>query len=97
MAVDTCRTGQISELKAQVWLLEQGYEVFSNVKPAGPVDLIVWNPETSEVILIDVKTVRPIIKADGAKVYTNSTWTKPDGVRLLFYCPEEDRLFWSAP
>jgi Holliday junction resolvase-like predicted endonuclease len=49
-------TGAMSELKATIWLMEQGYEVFRNVSPHGGVDIIARHPTSGEMLLIDVKT-----------------------------------------
>ena len=43
MFSNTNRTGDISEHKAVVWLLEQGYEVFRNECCSGPIDIIAYN------------------------------------------------------
>ena len=53
---DTNRTGDISELKAVVWLLEQGYEVFRNVGCTGPIDIVAIKDGITT--LIDVKTLK---------------------------------------
>lgn len=44
----------MAELKAMSWLLDQGYEVYRNVSPEGPFDLIAIKPD--ETVYIDVKT-----------------------------------------
>jgi len=54
--MDRKHKGALAELKATVWLLKQGYEVFRNVSQHGEVDLIALDPETKEILLIDVKT-----------------------------------------
>ena len=59
------RTGDITEHRAVVWLLEQGYEVFRNECCTGPIDMIAFNIETQEVLKIDVKTCNSYIKKDG--------------------------------
>ena len=50
------RAGDLSEYYAVTWLWDQGYEVFPNAGSQGMVDMIAWNPETQQTILIDVKT-----------------------------------------
>lgn len=98
------KTGAISELKAQIWLLEQGYEVFSNVKPTGIFDLIAWHREKQQILKIDVKTVRVYNKKDNTKSYVFSGLgcvgnvgadaKLKDGVVYLGYCEEEDTFIW---
>ena len=61
------RSGDISEHKAVVWLLKQGYEVFRNECCSGPIDIIAFNIETQEVLKIDVKTCNSYIKKDGTR------------------------------
>ena len=61
------RTGDITEHRAVVWLLEQGYEVFRNECCTGPIDMIAFNIETQEVLKIDVKTCNSYIKKDGTR------------------------------
>lgn len=51
-----CHKGAHGELIASAWLLGLGYEVFHNVSRYGPADLTIWDPETGEMHLIDVKT-----------------------------------------
>ncbi len=46
--------GAYAELKATLWLIENGHFVFRNVSPHGPVDLVAI--KGTEVLLIDVKT-----------------------------------------
>ena len=61
------RTGDITEHRAVVWLLEQGYEVFRNECCTGPIDMIAFNIETQEVLKIDVKTRDNHITKDGTR------------------------------
>jgi hypothetical protein len=42
--------GTLHELKAIQHFLENDWEVFYNIKPHGPADIIIWNPETDETI-----------------------------------------------
>lgn len=49
------RRGDISELRAATWLMEQNWEVFRNMGCTGPVDLVGIDPE-GVVHKIDVKT-----------------------------------------
>ena len=60
------RIGAASELIAAAWLMEMGYEVFRNLSPSGPADLIAWKPTEESKYLIDVKTVnKPYTRTDG--------------------------------
>lgn len=49
------RKGALCELIACMWLLSEGYEVFRNVAPCGPADLVVF--KNNEIIKIDVKSI----------------------------------------
>ena len=53
---DNSRKGDLAEHYAITWLWDEGYEVFKNAGCSGPIDLIAYNLETQETILIDVKT-----------------------------------------
>jgi hypothetical protein len=67
--------GAIAEMKASMWLMERGYEVFRNVTPDGPVDLVALDMESGQSILIDVKMARvslPPSKMAGAVVRVSS-------------------------
>ena len=99
-----CTTGTISELKAQIWLLNQGYEVFTNVRPSGKADILAWDLKANHVLKIDVKTVRIYKKADGTKSYIFSGLgtvgfdaadrKTTENVVYLGYCEEEDMCLW---
>lgn len=52
---DKAHIGARSELIACSWLMAQGYAVFRNVSPTGPVDIIALSP-SGRIIKIDVKT-----------------------------------------
>ncbi len=51
---NSCIQGAQSELLAAAWLIGQGYAVFRNVAPVGPVDLVGLKDGKTE--LFDVKT-----------------------------------------
>ena len=89
--------GSVSELKAIIWLLEQGYEVFNNVRAHGSADLIAWDEEQNIFLAIDVKTIKPYIKKDGTKSYFigNKSNIK-DNVTYLGYNPDEDLFMWCG-
>jgi hypothetical protein len=89
--------GSVNELKAMIWLINQGYEVFYNIEPTGKADIIAWNSKTDETIKIDVKTVRIYMRADGSKQYNSSlgkSGKRHDFVKYLGYCPDEDIFMW---
>jgi Holliday junction resolvase-like predicted endonuclease len=102
----TGRIGALSELRAQAWLMEQGYEVFKNIKPSGPADLIAWDIKSNTILKIDVKTVRIYIKKDGSKNYNFSSLGNVylesknkraiEGIHYLGYCEEENRFLWFS-
>jgi hypothetical protein len=96
--------GTISELKAQIWLLNQGLEVFANIKPSGPIDIVTWDQEKNIFQKIDVKTIRIYKKVDGTKSYmfsglgnfdpNSKNKNVIDGISYLGYCEEEDTFLW---
>lgn len=47
--------GHLGEQLAMAWLLKQGYWVFKNLAPQGPIDCIAVNE--NEIILVDVKVL----------------------------------------
>ena len=58
------RQGDMSEIKALSFLLDNGFEVFRNESSTGPVDIISLDTVNNKVMLIDVKTLSPA-KATG--------------------------------
>ena len=50
------KIGAISELEMCAYYVRQGYEVFRNVTPDGPADIIIWNPKNGELHIIDIKS-----------------------------------------
>ncbi len=53
--------GAKSELIASAWLISQGYEVFRNVSPFGPIDIIGIKNEV--ISFFDIKTYNPALRA----------------------------------
>ncbi len=87
------RIGDISEHKAVVWLLEQGYEVFRNECCSGPIDIIALNIETQEILKIDVKTGSIYIREDGTRRVNHSKLKEIQiklDVKILSYDKERD-------
>jgi Holliday junction resolvase-like predicted endonuclease len=94
---DNTGKGAIHEFKACIYLMEQGYEVFLNVKGAGPADLVAWHPETNEILVIDVKTIKNYPKTDGTASYHSSLGSdknKKPFVTYLGYCASDDFFEW---
>tara|TARA_X000001388_G_scaffold67880_1_gene55356 strand:+ start:6657 stop:6989 length:333 start_codon:yes stop_codon:yes gene_type:complete len=87
------RKGDFAEFYAVTWLWDQGYEVFKNCGCDGMVDLIAWDKENDEFILIDVKTVS-LDKRNGS--YTKTGSRTPEqiekGVRYLKFNPIDRQL-----
>jgi hypothetical protein len=50
------KIGSVSELEMSAHYLREGYEVFRNVSPDGPIDIIIFKKETGELHLIDIKS-----------------------------------------
>jgi len=53
---NSARVGDLLEIQAVAWLIDQDYEVFRNDCCTGPVDVIALDVKTNEVLKIDVKT-----------------------------------------
>ena len=89
------RIGDIAEMKACAWLMEQGYDVFRNVSSVGPADLMVWDLDTLKVFPVDVKNTTKQIKVDGSITYTVKRQGQKAGVEYLHYCSEDDTFHWN--
>lgn len=62
--------GTHGELLSCAWLIGQGFDVFRNVSPAGPADIVVRDRDTGETVAVDVKTLnKPIYNKDGSLRY----------------------------
>ena len=100
--ISTAHTGAAGELFACQFFLSHGVEVFRNVAPAGPVDLMVYNKINSQSAPVDIKSVRsPYIRADGSYSLGISPKLRDDGVWQLTYVHGEDSLripegFWES-
>jgi len=71
--VDSNRKGDLAEYYAVTWLWDEGYEVFKNAGSTGPIDLIAYNLETKETLLIDVKTFQEQKIGNGNYSQTSNT------------------------
>ena len=49
--------GLISEDKASIWLIKNGYYVFIRKQEGIPIDLVAVNKESGDVLKIDVKSI----------------------------------------
>ena len=92
--VDSNRKGDVGEYYAVTWLWDQGYEVFRNAGCSGPIDLIAYNQETQETLLIDVKTFQEQVVGGGRYSNTNvrSQLQKELNVVLLGFNPITRKL-----
>lgn len=75
--VDPNVTGDLLELRAAAWLLEQGFTVFRNVGSTGPADLVVMSPDGT-LTALDVKTKLqpPTAKQEAARIVVTALNTK---------------------
>ena len=100
--ISTAHPGAAGELFACQYFLSHGVEVFRNVAPAGPVDLMVYNKTNCQSAPVDIKSVRsPYIRADGSYSLGISPKLRDDGVWQLTYVHGEDSLripegFWES-
>ena len=93
--ISPSKRGRVVELKAETLFLEAGYEVFTNVSPDGPADLVIW--DGNNCYLIDTKKCQKKLLADGSIGWTNNTMKgrHPD-VLVLGHC-EGDWIWLSEP
>tara|TARA_R100000742_G_C4182414_1_gene17100 strand:- start:20 stop:400 length:381 start_codon:yes stop_codon:yes gene_type:complete len=100
--ISTAHTGAAGELFACQYFLSHGVEVFRNVAPAGPVDLMVYNKLNNKSAPVDIKSVRsPYVRADGSYSLGISPKLRDDGVWQITYVHGEDSLripegFWES-
>ena len=90
---DKNRLGDLAEYYAVTWLWDEGYEVFKNAGCSGLIDLIAYNKETEDILLIDVKTVQE--DSRGSAPYVKNTLTKEQRekkVRVLSFNPWDRKL-----
>ena len=80
--------GDISEFKAVIKFLKEGYMVFKNMSAIGPIDLVLVHQETGEVRFIDVKTIS--YRKVGTKI-NRTTTTEQNKLKVeLIYIDKED-------
>ena len=72
--------GYFGEQLAMAWLLKNGYWVFKNLAPQGPVDCVAIDQTTHEVILVDVKvlSVNTLNQNGKIKKFRNISGKRPD-------------------
>lgn len=87
------RMGDITEVKAIGWLLEQGYEVFRNAGCTGPADIVIWDVSSNTFTAVDVKRLTPYLCKDGSYSYSCGKYTRTD-VRYLLYLSHQDSFAW---
>ena len=49
--------GHFGEQLGMAWLLKNGYWVFKNLAPQGPIDCVAVKQGTGEVVLVDIKVL----------------------------------------
>lgn len=88
------RLGGYGELIAAAWLLKQGYEVFRNVCPVGPVDLVAM--KDGKIELFDVKS--SYRNKFGQLIHSKlSPEQKAMGVRCLCLLPDDSCVIDEEP
>lgn len=90
--MDKKHKGALAELKACAWLLKQGYEVYRNVSPFGPYDIVAWKNAKFETI--DVKTASSYITKKGELRYYHPERAQEDA-KLIVYGYETDEFWWE--
>ena len=91
--------GDIAELKAAAWLMEQGFYIFKNLSKTCGIDLIAVREELGNCVIypIDVKTLNHNSrrKARGYNTYTLTPVQKEMNVRLLYYYPISGKFMFQ--
>ena len=90
--------GDVAELKAAAWLMEQGFFVFTNVSKSGAIDLIAVREKLGNCVIypIDVKTLNYRgEKSHGYHTYTLTPVQKEMNVRLLYYYPKSGKFMFQ--
>lgn len=85
--------GDISEYKAIVWLMEQGYAVFKSVATTGPVDLVAI--KDNKIRKIDVKTASMQKDFDNIQLYGPSLTKKQEELDIELLYVYEDKVGWK--
>jgi hypothetical protein len=93
---DSSRLGDIAEHYAITWLWDQGFDVFKNSGCTGPVDMISFDRENGDIVLIDVKTGNKDLRWPNAKKLWSTGYRTPLqkqlGVQILSFNPENRKL-----
>ena len=82
MTLSKSKKGRLIETKAEILFLEAGFEVFTNIAPDGPADLVVWDGQTCYPI--DTKKLSEFVRADGSIGYS-SKYPQVENVFYLGY------------
>jgi Holliday junction resolvase-like predicted endonuclease len=91
MSKDTAKLGRATEIRAHLWLLQQGYEVFNNIFPTGPVDAIAMDRKTGNIIKIEIRTASE--RKDGTWYCGDLTQEQVTlRVQLLVYLPSTQQF-----
>lgn len=89
--IEVKHRGSANEMRACLWLLDQGYEVFRNVSQHGDVDIVAL--KGVETLRIDVKAANFKVLADKSiKVYRCGK-PVPAGVRILLALPNGEMIW----
>ncbi len=91
---DMSRVGDIAELRACVWLSEEGYEVFRNISASGPVDIVAV--KDGEVLLIDVKVVTFYDRGSGSVHAGRAGKLEGVDITLLYWDKRRDQFHWGV-
>lgn len=96
----TSRKGASAELKAAAWLIDQGWEVFWNVTPSGPIDLVAVRD--GETVYIDVKHATFLEPGtSGRREGSVITTAKPNSsgveVVFLYWDSRRNEISWQKP
>jgi Holliday junction resolvase-like predicted endonuclease len=87
MKIGTGKKGAIAEIRAAIWLVEQGFDVYRNVMPNGVFDLIAIRGD--EILKVDVTTIlcnNAVHRKKQAKV-------RPHGGNVLY--AKDDGFVWD--
>lgn len=92
---DAHKTGALSELKAQVYFTELGYDVFTPIHNKTRADFIAV--KGTEIVRVQVKTAQyngPYIQSRLSSSNNENTYTKDECDVIVFIL---DKRMWIAP
>lgn len=93
MKINKKHKGAYSELRAILWFLKNGYEVYRNVSSHGICDMIVT--KDNELIKVDVKTAQKSPHSGELYCSARNEQQKKQDVQILMVYLDDDVIKWQ--